>query len=146
MKRLALVALLSLAGPAAAQDGGIAIAAPWARAAFSGTGAAYVTIANTGTAPDRLISAESPAARLVDVHTSLVEDGIMKMRRVDRVEINPGQKAIFQPSGLHLMLTGLTGPLKEGESLALTLTFEKAGKIELRAPIGKAGAMGPPAR
>lgn len=143
---LAALAILAWAPALSAQTanaGALVVSDPWARASTGATGAAYVTIANGGAAADRLIGAASPASRAVEIHNSTVEGGVMRMNRVQAIEIKPGEKAVLQPSGLHLMLTGLAAPLKDGDSLPLTLTFEKAGKIELRVAIGKAGAMGP---
>ena len=143
---LVAMAILAWAPAPSAQTanpGPIVVSDPWARASAGATGAAYVTIANGGAAADRLIGAATPGARAVEIHNSTVEGGVMRMNRVEAIEIKPGEKAVLQPSGLHLMLTGLAAPLKEGDSLPLTRTFEKAGKIELRVAIGKAGAMGP---
>ncbi len=143
---LAALAILAWAPALSAQTantGPIVVSDPWARASAGATAVAYITIANGGLAADRLIGAASPASRAVEIHNSTVEGGVMRMNRVEAIEIKPGEKAVLQPSGLHLMLTGLAAPLKEGDSLPLTLTFEKAGEIELRVAIGKAGAMGP---
>ena len=65
------------------------------------------------------------------------------MRRIDGVDVDPGATAVFAPGGLHIMLIKLKAPLKEGESFPLTLTFEKAGSMEVEAMVAGAGAMGP---
>src|SRR5207302_11463713 len=106
------------------------------------TGVAYLTIVNTGTADDRLIAAATPVAEKAEPHSTVTENGVMKMRPVQAVDVKAGGKAELKPGGLHLMLTGLKAPLKEGGTFPLTLTFEKAGAIETMVKIEKAGAMG----
>jgi len=57
------------------------------------------------------------------------------------VDVTPGARVAFSPGGLHIMVVGLKQPLKEGQTFPLTLTFEKAGKIDVMVPIEKVGAM-----
>jgi copper(I)-binding protein len=146
-RRLALTALLGLAGGARAQEaGGLRIEAPWSRAAGAGrTGAGYLTITNTGTAPDRLVAARAGIARAVELHTHLHEGGVMRMRPVLAVDLPPGQTVTFGPGGLHLMLLELQAPLNQGESVPVTLVFERAGEVEVRLAVQSAGARGPAA-
>jgi len=100
-------------------------------------GAAYLTVENSGTEPDRLIALETPVAEAAEVHTMSDEGGVMTMRRLDAVDIAPGAPVVFQPGGLHIMLIGLKTPLKAGEMAPLTLTFEKAGTITVELAIEK---------
>jgi copper(I)-binding protein len=139
---IAVVALAALAAPAAHADD-IAIADAWARATpgKAPTGAAYLTLTNSGAAADRLVGASSPVAATTELHEDKEENGIMKMRPVPVLPIAPGQSITLKPGGYHLMLTGLKAPLKQGESFPLTLTFEKAGAKEVQVAIGRAGAM-----
>ena len=99
------------------------------------TGAVYFMIVNETETPDRLISAATPAARKAEIHNHLMQDGIMKMRKVDDLEIDAGGRVMFKPGGYHVMLFGLTEPLKEGGSIELELTFEKAGSMKLQVPV-----------
>lgn len=147
---LAIMAAVTVAGTGIAQAaeykvGTIMVSEPWARASASPmakAGAAYATLVNAGQQMDRLLAAESPVAGKVELHTVLMEGGVMKMRQVNAIEIHPGEPTVLQPGGLHVMLMGLHAPLKEGEVLTVTLTFEKAGKITVEAPIRAAGAKG----
>ena len=121
---------------AAAHDymlGDIHIMKPWSRPlpAVSVNGAAYMTIMNKGATPDRLLSVSTLAARKAELHNHTMEGGLMKMRRVGNLNITPGDGTVLQPGGLHVMLMGLTEPLVEGQSFALTLNFERAGSIEV---------------
>jgi copper(I)-binding protein len=63
------------------------------------------------------------------------------MRPVKSLTIEPGKSVVLQPNGYHLMLTGLKGPLKEGQTVPLTLTFDHAGKQQVSASVAKVGAM-----
>lgn len=99
------------------------------------TGAVYFVIVNETETPDRLISAKTPAARKAEVHNHLMQDGIMKMRKVDGLEIAPDHRVMFKPGGYHLMLFGLNEPLKEGASIEVELKFEKAGAMTLQVPV-----------
>jgi hypothetical protein len=77
-----------------------------------------------------------------ELHTHINENGIFKMREVEAIEVPAGGEAVLEPGGLHVMFMGLHKPLKQGESVHLTLTFEKAGKVMVSVPVGKVGAMG----
>lgn len=117
----------------------------WARATApkAPNGAAYITVHSHGQSMDRLVAAASPVAKKVELHTHLMADGVMKMRRIEGgVEVHPGAPAVFRPGGNHIMLMGLNQQLKPGESFKMTLTFEKAGPIEVEVMVMKAGAMG----
>ena len=59
----------------------------------------------------------------------------MKMRRVEAVDILPGESSVLQPGGLHVMLMGLKEPLVDGKSYPLTLEFERAGSVDVKVMI-----------
>ena len=95
-------------------------------------GAAYLTIENKGKHADKLITAASPASESVQIHTMSMDGNVMKMREVQDIELKPHAKITMNPgAGYHIMLIGLKQPLKRGEKFPLTLSFEKAGKIEV---------------
>jgi len=139
---------MALAAPAGAHEfklGNLTIDHPWARASIgqAKVGAAYFALINHGEEPDRLIGVETPVAERPALHTHLMEEGVMKMRPVEAIEIDPGAPTLLQPGGLHVMLMGLKAPLVEGESFPLVLTFEKSGSIEIEVTVDSATAMGP---
>jgi copper(I)-binding protein len=152
-RRRMLLAILPLAMlsalPALAQTapaGDIVIEKPWARAAIQGgTGGAFLTIRNTGSQADRLLSASSPLPRLTEVHTTMREGDVMRMAPVGALEIPAGGTVALQPGGLHIMLVGLSQAIRPGETLTLTLNFEHAGAITLQVPVQAAGSSGPAA-
>jgi len=147
LKSILLTGLLALAsaGPVVAQTGSVEVQKAWARATPGGakTAALYMTLVNKGTADDRLVSVSTPVAGKVELHTTTTENGVMQMRPVEAIEVKPGTPTVLKPGGYHVMLMDLKGPLVAGKSFAITLTFEKAGKVDATATIEKVGAMGP---
>jgi copper(I)-binding protein len=129
--------------PTAAQTGGVEISDAWARATPGGAenGAAYLTLVSP--AGDRLTGITSPAAAKAQLHEMTNNHGIMQMREVPAIDLPPGKKMTLKPGGLHIMLMGLKHPLQPGQSVPLSLRFEKSGTREVNAAIGKVGAMGP---
>ena len=146
---LAAVSLLAaVMAPAAAHEAanaGVTVAHPWVRATPGGStvGVAFLEIKTADGVTDRLVSASSPAAGRAEIHTHIMDGDIMKMRRVDKLELKPGASVVLGPRGDHVMLMDLKAPLKEGGLVKLTLTFEKAGPIEVEATVEPVGAMGP---
>jgi hypothetical protein len=143
----AVVAALAvmLADIAAAEDypaGPLQIGNPWARATPSGAsvGAGYLTIVNKGTEPDRLIGGSAAPASRFEVHSTVVEQGVAKMRTVKTLEIGPGQTVELKPGGMHVMFVGLMQPLKQGQRVKGTLVFEKAGTVEIEFAVQAVGA------
>jgi copper(I)-binding protein len=127
-------ALLLPGAPAEAHDyklGALTIGHPWARPSTAKTGAAYFTIANSGPGEDALVRVESAAAAKTELHEMKMDGAIMRMRAVARLPVAAGQSVTVAPGGLHVMLIGLKGPLKDGETFPMTLVFEKAGSIDV---------------
>ncbi len=130
---------------AQAMAGPIKVEAAWARASagMAKAGAAFVTIRNAGASADRLVAASAPVARRVELHTHIMKDNVMRMRRVDAMPVEPGAMTVLKPGGYHVMLIGLHAPLKQGDRFPLTLSFEKAGAITVAATIRGVAARGP---
>ncbi len=141
------VAAPPASAPASAEDlraGDLVLTQPWSRAASQGgTGAGFLTIRNAGAVPDRLLSATTPAAGRVELHAHLRDGDVMRMRQVEAIDIAAGEALTLQPGGLHLMLIGLTRPLRQGEAVPLTLTFQRAGTVQGSLAVQAAGARGP---
>ena len=139
MSRIVLVAAVLglLALPAQAADvivGQLKISAPWARATPKGAsvGGGYMTITNTGSAPDRLLGGASGVAKEVQLHEMSMDKGVMKMRPLaGGLEIKPGESVTLKPGGYHLMFVRLNQQLKQGETFKVTLEFAKAGKVDV---------------
>ncbi|MGH6679774.1 MAG: copper chaperone PCu(A)C [Bradyrhizobium sp.] len=126
--------------------GGLVISQAWARATPKGAqvGGGYLTITNTGKTQDTLIGGLTEVAASVQVHEMSMQNGVMKMRRLENgLTIAPGKTVKLAPSGYHLMLTHLKQPLKQGGKLPITLQFKKAGNVTVSFDIEGIGAQGP---
>jgi copper(I)-binding protein len=145
---LAVALLLIVIGAATAHEFSskdITVSHPWARATPGGVtvGGAYFEVKAAPGPGDRLIGARSAAAGSMEVHSHSIENGVAKMRRVDGLPIKGGESVVLKPGGYHVMLLDLKKPLKEGDLLKFTLSFEKAGDIEVEATVEPIGAKGP---
>jgi len=138
---------IGAAWPVAAADvtaGSLKISAPWARATPKGAsvGGGYLKISNTGNEPDRLIGGSADVSKRFEVHSTTMENGVMKMRPVsDGLEIKPGQTVELKPGGYHVMFIELSQPLKKGDHFKVTLEFAKAGKVDVDFTIEGIGGM-----
>ncbi|NPA42027.1 MAG: copper chaperone PCu(A)C [Aquificae bacterium] len=110
---------------------------PWVREVppVSTMSAGFMKIINTGKEDDYLIGVESPVSEVAEIHTTIMEDGMMKMRKIEQVKIPAGQTVEFKPMGKHIMLINLKKPLKAGDKVKITLIFKKSGKITVTAPV-----------
>jgi copper(I)-binding protein len=98
--------------------------------------AAYMKITNMGQVNDKLVSVACTFAGKVELHDHFNEDGVMKMRLVNAIEIPAGQSVTLAPGGKHIMFFNvLKDALQEEKTVILTLEFEKAGMIEVQCPV-----------
>lgn len=147
---LATVLAVSIAAPLVARDqrvGAITVSQPWARATAPAAknGAGYVVLRNGGEQPDRLLSASANnVAAKVEIHTMSMDGGVMRMRLLpDGVAIPAQGQAALVPGGNHIMFMGLKRPLRQGESVPVTLRFERAGSMLVSFTVQPIGATGP---
>jgi periplasmic copper chaperone A len=141
------VALAAL--PAFAQEfkaGDIVIDKAWSRATPNGSpvGVGYLVIHNHGVAPDKLVGGSAEFAGAISIHEMSKDSGIMRMRELTSgLEIPPHGEVALSPGGYHIMFTGLKQPLKKGDNVKATLTFEHAGIIAVEFAVGAVGASAP---
>lgn len=101
------------------------------------TVAIYLDIVNSGDA-DRLLSAQADeTASQTELHATLFEGDMMRMRKIEAVDLQAGVTTALKPGGLHIMLIEIKKPLQVGQSVPLTLRFEKAGTVQLNVPVIK---------
>ena len=140
MKRIlaTALALAFSAGIALAHDftlGNLEIHHPASKATLPGqpVGGGFLTVTNKGAEADRLVSITAPdVSDDVQLHEMAMENDVMKMRHLpDGIEIPAGATVELKPGGLHVMFMKIKHPFKEGESFKATLTFEKAGKLDV---------------
>jgi copper(I)-binding protein len=104
--------------------------------ANTGTGAAYLTIRNTGGTADTLITAATDASQTVEIHAMEIVDGVMSMRELENgLEIPAQGDVVLEPGGYHVMLVNLNHDLNPGSSFELTMTFANAGNITITIPV-----------
>lgn len=122
---------------------GIEIENAWARATpgMSKNGGAYFTAKNTGKDADRIVGVSANVSAKAELHTHLNDNGIMRMRQVDGLDVPAGGEVTFRPGGYHIMFIGLHKPLKEGDRFPVTLIFEKAGQQTVEIDVMGVGAM-----
>lgn len=152
MRKTVLAALFSLTiASAFAMDmavvelGPLRISNAFAKAMLPGqpAGAGYLVIENTGKEADRLVSAISETSPDVEIHEMKMDGDVMKMRELrDGLEIPAGGTVELKPGGYHLMFMKPVSPLKEGDTLKVTLKFEKAGEAVVELPVGAANTAG----
>ena len=119
-------ALLCIASAVTAAD--VRVDNAWARATAPAqkTAGAYAEL--TSTVDAALVSAASPLAERVELHSTTFDKGVMRMRPVDRIELPAGKTVKLAPNGIHLMALGLARQLKQGDKLPLVLTIQAPGQ------------------
>ncbi len=130
----AVVALALTGVPALAE---VTIKDAWVRATpgAAKVTAGYAVIVNTGTKDDTLTAVRSPLAGMSHLHASTGSDGVMRMESVKELAIPAGKETALKPGAYHIMVMGLTQPLKAGETLPLIFTFKDHGDVEVTARV-----------
>ncbi|PKN54249.1 MAG: hypothetical protein CVU56_27520 [Deltaproteobacteria bacterium HGW-Deltaproteobacteria-14] len=141
------LALLLAATPALAADPApnLSVAAPHVRLlppSAKNTGA-FMVITNRGPRDVKLVKADNPVSRATELHTHVDEDGVKKMRQVPFITVPAGGDAVLAPGGLHVMLIDLLRPLREGEVIAITLSFDDGTRLVIDAPVTRPVAPAP---
>lgn len=150
MTRLAAFAMIVAAAGIAAENtiaaevNGIVVEDPFARArpGSAKMGGAFLKITNTNASDDALVSARTDVAKRTELHTHMMQDGVMRMSQVDMIPLLAGKTVMLKPGGYHVMMMGLTSALEKGSDFKLTLSFRHAGDITVMVPVKDAGAMG----
>jgi copper(I)-binding protein len=122
----------------APSSGSVTVTDAWARATavVDRPGGAYLVIHNDSGRADALTGASSPAAASVEVHeTTMQSGGMMGMHAIPRLDVPAGATVRLEPGGYHLMLMGLAKPLAVGDTVELTLRFQEAGDITVKAAV-----------
>jgi periplasmic copper chaperone A len=141
-----LASLAAFAGGAYAHDykiGSIEVDNPWSRVVPKGASVAagYMTIKNNGATPDRLVSGSTPVAGKFEIHEMTMTNGVMQMRPVaDGVVIKPGETVVLKPESFHIMMMNLKRPIEKDKPFPASLTFEKAGTVQVEFAVEGVGA------
>ena len=132
---LIFVAVMTL--PAMSTAAEVEISNAWLKESIPGTenGAGYFTISNVGTDVTTIVGAQTDASRAVEVHQHVLRDGMMRMRRVPELQLEPGETVVFQPGGYHLMLFGVKNAFKPGQNVEFTLLFNDGDRVSFVAEV-----------
>ena len=131
MKSKLLIACLAFALAPLAAIAQVSVKDPWVRGTVAGQKATGAFMQITSGSDASLVAVTSPAAKVVEIHSMTHDGGVMKMRAIETLALPAGKPVDLSPGGYHVMLMDLTGPLREGDTVPLTLTVEdKAGKKE----------------
>jgi len=135
---MVFVATLSLgacgAGPSGPQ---VSVEDAWSRPvpAAGGNGAVFMRVVNGGNEADQLVGGESPVVGAVEVHKTTMEEGVVKMEHIPGLEIPAKGEVSLEPGGYHVMLIGVNQALRPGDTLPITLNFEKSGEMQLEVQV-----------
>ena len=131
---LALITALTVTACGAGPNGPqVSVEDAWARPvpAAGGVGAVFMRLVNAGGEADQLLSGDTPIAGSVEVHKTTMEEGIMKMEHIPGLEIPPNGEVLLKPGDYHVMLIDVGHPLAPGDTLPITLRFEKSGEMKV---------------
>jgi copper(I)-binding protein len=144
MKKLSLLAagLLFSAGVLAGAADNISVQDPYVRLAppNAPATAAFMVIKNGGDKDVKVVKADNPVSRVTELHTHTNDGGVMKMRPVPAIEVKAKGEAVLKPGGLHVMMIDLKAPMKEGDSVQITLTFDDGSSKQVDAKVVKPSA------
>ena len=148
MKKLSLLALgmMFSAGVIAGAADQVSVQNPYVRLAPPNAPAtgAFMVIKNNGDKDVKVLKADNPVSRVTELHTHLNEGGVMKMRPVPAIEVKAKGEAVLQPGGLHVMMIDLKAPMKEGDVVPITLTFDDGSSKQVDAKVVLPMAAGMP--
>jgi len=148
MKKLSLLAfgLMFSAGVLAGAADQVSVQNPYVRLAPPNAPAtgAFMVIKNNGDKDVKVLKADNPVSRVTELHTHLNEGGVMKMRPVPAIEVKAKGEAVLQPGGMHVMMIDLKAPMKEGDVVPITLTFDDGSSKQVDAKVVRPMAAGMP--
>ena len=147
IKRIATLLVAGMLSPAVLA-GDISVIDPYVRLVPQGvpTTAAFMTLKNTGTADRKLMRVDSSAAKDVELHNHINDNGVMKMRPVREIEIKARGLTELKPGSYHVMMFDLRQTLREGEKVQLTLSFDDGSSEKVEALVRNPAALTPATR
>lgn len=148
LSTLAVAAAFAVAAPSFAAGtaaDNVTVGDPYVRLAPPGqmvTGA-FLVLKNNDDKDHKVVKADNAASKVTELHTHTMEGGMMKMRQVKDIEIKAKGETALKPGGLHIMLIDLKQPLKDGENVAMSITFEDGSSKKFDAQVRKPQAVAP---
>jgi copper(I)-binding protein len=139
MKQLSLLAasLMFSAGVLAGAADNVSVQDPYVRLAPPNAPAtgAFMVIKNNGDKDVKVVKADNPASKVTELHTHINDGGVMKMRPVPSIDIKAKGEAVLMPGGLHVMMIDLKAPMKEGDVVPITLSFDDGSTKQVDAKV-----------
>ncbi|PKO86648.1 MAG: hypothetical protein CVU18_13950 [Betaproteobacteria bacterium HGW-Betaproteobacteria-12] len=134
---LLIAGLMMSAGALAGSADQVTVHEPYVRLAPPNAPAtgAFMVIRNGGSKDIKVLKAANPVSKVTELHTHLNDNGVMKMRPVPAIDIKAGGEAVLKPGGLHVMLIDLQAPMKEGDVVPITLTFDDGSSKQVDAKV-----------
>ena len=149
MKKMSLLAasLLFSAGVLAGAADNVSVQDPYVRLAPPNAPAtgAFMVIRNNGDKDVKVVKADNPVSKVTELHTHLNEGGVMKMRPVPSIEVKAKGEAVLKPGGLHVMMIDIKAPMKEGDVVPITLSFDDGSTKKVEAKVVRTMAAPMPA-
>lgn len=139
MKKIFVLAMMLVATPGMADVAAeLMVEKPFARSALQQqrNSAVFMQLTNKGS-DAAMVNASSDAADIVELHTHINDNGVMRMRKTDKIDLPSGKKVMLKPGGLHVMFIGLKRDLNVGEEVDVTLHFNDGSSKSITAPIHK---------
>jgi len=124
---------------AATAEESITVIDPYVRAVPPGqtVSAAFMRLKNSADKQHAIVNVKSSISKVVELHTHTHENGMMKMRQVEKMVIPANGETVLQPGGLHIMLIGLHNALELDQKISLALEFEDGSSKTIEAPVRK---------
>ncbi|MGB4065441.1 MAG: copper chaperone PCu(A)C [Azonexus sp.] len=139
MKQLSLLAasLMFSAGVLAGAADNVSVQDPYVRLAPPNAPAtgAFMVIKNNGDKDVKVIKADNPISKVTELHTHINDGGVMKMRPVPSIEVKAKGEAVLKPGGLHVMMIDIKAPMKEGDVVPITLSFDDGSTKQVDAKV-----------
>ena len=131
LQRLIAIATLLVLAPCAMAAGQLGVSNAWIPQAPPGVDmlAGYLTLKNSGDQTVTVLAAQSDRFRTVTVHQTVIENGVSRMRELNRLEIAPGQELKFAPGGLHLMLMQPRSAIAPGDRVEIVLLLSDGQRV-----------------
>lgn len=140
-----LIPLFVFTVAATAADPTLVVEAPWSRATAptAAVGAGFMTLVNSGPTVVRVVSATASVSSVVEIHSTEVVDGKMRMIQVEGIDVPAHGRVELKPGSLHVMFIGLTAPLVEGQKIPLTLTSALGATVAVQLAVQAVGSTAP---
>ncbi|UCV20998.1 copper chaperone PCu(A)C [Ferribacterium limneticum] len=139
MKQLSLLAasLMFSAGVLAGAADNVSVQDPYVRLAPPNAPAtgAFMVIKNNGDKDVKVVKADNPVSKVTELHTHINDGGVMKMRPVPSIDIKAKGEAVLKPGSLHVMMIDIKTPMKEGDVVPITLSFDDGSTKQVDAKV-----------